>query len=73
MEILLRVHEVRPLSLPLPDFGPEPSEHTEPGPTEETPPTGMENQDGVTLKTTIPAREVPGHTGYLTFATKPRT
>lgn len=73
LEILLRVHDVRPMSLPLPDFGPEPLEHTEPEATEETPPTVMEKQTSVTLRTTIPPREVPGHTGYLTFATKPRT
>lgn len=73
LEILLRVHDVRPMSLPLPDFGPEPSDHAEPEATGETPPTVMEKQTAVTLRTTIPPREVPGHTGYLTFATKPRT
>lgn len=65
LEVLLRVHDVRTLSLPMPDFGPESSE---PEATEKTPPTAK-----ATLRTTTPPREVPGHTGYLTFATKPRT
>lgn len=73
LEVLLRVHDVRTLSLPLPDFGPESSEHTEPEATEKTPPAAKASQTSVTLRTTTPPREVPGHTGYLTFATKPRT
>lgn len=73
LEVLLRVHDVRTLSLPLPDFGPDPSAQTQSDETEKTPPTAAPNQTSVTLKTTTPPREVPGHTGYLTFATKPRT
>lgn len=73
LEVLLRVHDVRTLSLPLPDFGPQPSAHTQPDEAEKTAPTAAPNQTSVTLKTTTPPREVPGHTGYLTFATKPRT
>lgn len=69
LEILLRVHDVRTVSLPLPDFGPDPS-------NPETPPdrsgTAV-NHPAITMKTTTPPREMPGHTGYLTFATKPRT
>lgn len=69
LEILLRVHDVRTVSLPLPDFGPDPS-------NPETPPdrsgTAV-NHPAITMKTTTPSREMPGHTGYLTFATKPRT
>ncbi|XP_034418772.1 tRNA (adenine(58)-N(1))-methyltransferase catalytic subunit TRMT61A isoform X1 [Cyclopterus lumpus] len=57
LEVLLRVHDVRTVYLPLPDFGPD-----------ETAP-----QTSVALKTTTLPREMPGHTGYLTFATKPRT
>lgn len=66
LEVLLRVHDVRTLSLPLPDFGPESY-------CEGNRPTAKANQTSVTLRTTTPAREAPGHTGYLTFATKPRT
>ncbi|XP_056283097.1 tRNA (adenine(58)-N(1))-methyltransferase catalytic subunit TRMT61A isoform X1 [Pseudoliparis swirei] len=58
LEVLLRVHDVRTIYLPLPDFdaaGEAPS------------------QKPVALKTTTLPREMPGHTGYLTFATKPRT
>lgn len=60
MEVLLRVHDVRTVSLPLPDFGSSPSQ-----PSAKT--------AAVAVKTTTPPREIPGHTGYLTFATKPRT
>ncbi|XP_056151221.1 tRNA (adenine(58)-N(1))-methyltransferase catalytic subunit TRMT61A [Lampris incognitus] len=52
LEVLLRVHDVRAVTLPLPDFG---SNHT-----------------SVICKITVPRREMAGHTGYLTFATKPR-
>lgn len=70
LEVLLRVHDVRNVSLPLPDFGPDPSAVAQP---EEAPPTPAPNHAAVILKTTTPPREIPGHTGYLTFATKPRT
>ncbi|XP_026195587.1 tRNA (adenine(58)-N(1))-methyltransferase catalytic subunit TRMT61A [Anabas testudineus] len=73
MEVLLRVHDVRTVSLPLPDFGPESSVQTEPKTKDEAPPTSAPNHPSFTLKTTTPPREMPGHTGYLTFATKPRT
>lgn len=73
LEVLLRVHDVRTLSVPLPDFGPESLEPIKSEATEKTPPTAKAQQATVTLKTTTPPREVPGHTGYLTFATKPRT
>ncbi|XP_020505306.1 tRNA (adenine(58)-N(1))-methyltransferase catalytic subunit TRMT61A [Labrus bergylta] len=69
LEVLLRVHDVRTVSLPLPDFGPDPSAPTQLDGTEKTTP----NQTTISLKTTVPPREIPGHTGYLTFATKPRT
>lgn len=69
-EVLLRVHDVRTVSLSLPDFGPEPD-----GPPEETPadPPPKKQAPATVVKTTTPPREIPGHTGYLTFATKPRT
>ncbi|XP_069577557.1 tRNA (adenine(58)-N(1))-methyltransferase catalytic subunit TRMT61A [Brachyistius frenatus] len=65
VEVLLRVHDVRTVSLSLPDFGPDSSAQTEAG--------AAPNHTSVTMKTTTPPREVPGHTGYLAFATKPRT
>lgn len=68
MEVLLRVHDVRTLSLPLPDFGSDPAETSEKRAGDSAP-----KQTSVTVKTTTPPREIPGHTGYLTFATKPRT
>ncbi|XP_047467029.1 tRNA (adenine(58)-N(1))-methyltransferase catalytic subunit TRMT61A isoform X2 [Mugil cephalus] len=65
LEVLLRVHEVRTVSLPLPDFGSD---------SEEAPPAvGATEHPSVTMKTTTPPRRMPGHTGYLTFATKPRS
>ncbi|XP_034433405.1 tRNA (adenine(58)-N(1))-methyltransferase catalytic subunit TRMT61A [Hippoglossus hippoglossus] len=68
LEVLLRVHDVRNISLPLPDFGPDSYSQTEPDAKQQAP-----NHASVALKTTTPPREIPGHTGYLTFATKPRT
>lgn len=73
LEVLLRVHDVRLLSLSLPDFGPDPSAQSAPGDAEKAPPTSAPAQTSTTLKTTTPPREIPGHTGYLTFGTKPRT
>ncbi|XP_031728989.1 tRNA (adenine(58)-N(1))-methyltransferase catalytic subunit TRMT61A [Anarrhichthys ocellatus] len=67
LEVLLRVHDVRTVYLPMPDFGPDPSSQTRPDAAEIKPPTS------VALKTTTLPRETQGHTGYLTFATKPRT
>ncbi|XP_068195855.1 tRNA (adenine(58)-N(1))-methyltransferase catalytic subunit TRMT61A [Antennarius striatus] len=67
LEVLLRVHDVRTVSMATPDFGPDPSADD----VGEAPPTPAVNQS-VTVKTTTPPREIPGHTGYLTFATKPR-
>lgn len=68
LEVLLQVHDVRTVSLPLPDFGPD------------SDPNRDQDQDqsqsspaAVTIKTTTAPREIPGHTGFLTFATKPRT
>lgn len=71
LEVLLRVHDVRTVSLPLPDFGPDCSAHPEPDAMEAPPPAP--SQTSINIKTTTPPRELPGHTGYLTFATKPRT
>ncbi|KAM9341360.1 tRNA (adenine(58)-N(1))-methyltransferase catalytic subunit TRMT61A [Symphorus nematophorus] len=74
LEVLLRVHDVRTVSLPLPDFGRDPSAQTQPNAAEKPPPNpAAANQAPISLKTTTPPREIPGHTGYLTFATKPRT
>ncbi|KAJ7991082.1 hypothetical protein DPEC_G00293550 [Dallia pectoralis] len=65
MEVLLRVHDVRSISLPLPDFGPDQLLES---PTN----TPVPINASVLCKTTTPPREMAGHTGYLTFATKPR-
>ena len=64
VEVLLRVHEVRGVTLALPDFGPQEDSHAHPQPAP--------SNATVTLKTATPPREMAGHTGYLTFATKER-
>lgn len=69
MEILLRVHDVRTVTLPLPDFGPEECSTESSQEEEEVPNLGNAS---VICKTATPPREMAGHTGYLTFATKPR-
>jgi len=63
LEVVLRVHDVRAVNLLLPDFGPD--DGSAPGPAPAT--------ASLVVKTTIPPREMAGHTGYLTFATKPCT
>ncbi|KAM8833746.1 tRNA (adenine(58)-N(1))-methyltransferase catalytic subunit TRMT61A [Synchiropus picturatus] len=70
LEVLLRVHDVRTVSLPMPDFGTETPAKIPADNPQEAP---QNNSAAVTLKTTTVPRELPGHTGYLTFATKPRT
>ncbi|XP_015243302.1 PREDICTED: tRNA (adenine(58)-N(1))-methyltransferase catalytic subunit TRMT61A [Cyprinodon variegatus] len=74
LEVLLRVHNVRDVTLQLPDFGPDPSSsQASPEAMEGASTTASPNQTSVRIKTTTLLREMPGHTGYLTFATKPRT
>ncbi|XP_005806919.1 tRNA (adenine(58)-N(1))-methyltransferase catalytic subunit TRMT61A [Xiphophorus maculatus] len=74
LEVLLRVHNVRPVTLQLPDFGPDPGcPSSSSQAVEEAPPAAAANPASLKIKTTTPPREMPGHTGYLTFATKPRT
>ncbi|XP_016368145.1 tRNA (adenine(58)-N(1))-methyltransferase catalytic subunit TRMT61A-like [Sinocyclocheilus rhinocerous] len=74
LEVLLRVHDVRTVTLPLPDFGPEEdsadsSQVASDLSQDEVPNTG---NTSVICRTATPPREMAGHTGYLTFATKPR-
>lgn len=71
LEVLLRVHDVRTVYLPLPDFGADLSAQTDDD--DAAAPTETKPQTPVALKTTTLPREMQGHTGYLTFATKPRT
>ncbi|XP_029315900.1 tRNA (adenine(58)-N(1))-methyltransferase catalytic subunit TRMT61A [Cottoperca gobio] len=69
IEVLLRVHDVRTVYLSLPDFGPDSPAQAQPDAAVKTPPSHAP----IALKTTTLPRDIPGHTGYLTFATKPRT
>ncbi|XP_066534624.1 tRNA (adenine(58)-N(1))-methyltransferase catalytic subunit TRMT61A [Hoplias malabaricus] len=77
LEVLQRVHDVRSVNLPLPDFGPEDggaesAKMTTEPPLEEVPPSANSGYTSVTCRTATPPREMAGHTGYLTFASKPR-
>lgn len=76
LEVLQRIHDVRSVTLPLPDFGPEGGTDnikiaSDPLP-EEVPPATNPSYSSVACRTATPPREMAGHTGYLTFATKPR-
>ncbi|MBN3319657.1 TRM61 methyltransferase, partial [Atractosteus spatula] len=62
LEVLLRLYDVRSVTLPLPDFGEEAG-----GPGDGAP--SAQNAT-VTCKTAVAPKEMAGHTGYLTFATK---
>ncbi|KAL4656356.1 tRNA (adenine(58)-N(1))-methyltransferase catalytic subunit TRMT61A-like [Arapaima gigas] len=61
LEVLLRLYDVRSITLPLPDFGPEDLHQAQPV---------VPDDAAVTCRTAIAPREMAGHTGYLTFATK---
>ncbi|XP_061598802.1 tRNA (adenine(58)-N(1))-methyltransferase catalytic subunit TRMT61A [Cololabis saira] len=73
LEVLLRVLDVRTITLPLPDFGPDPANHVESNAVDGAPPSAAAAPPSVTMKTTTPPTKMAAHTGYLTFATKPRT
>uniref|UniRef100_A0A8C4ZEC8 tRNA (adenine(58)-N(1))-methyltransferase catalytic subunit TRMT61A n=1 Tax=Gadus morhua TaxID=8049 RepID=A0A8C4ZEC8_GADMO len=62
LEVLLRVHDVRTVGLPLPDFGPDRT--PDPAQTPAPPPAPHAS---LSIKTTTPPRSMAGHTGYLTF------
>ncbi|XP_036397479.1 tRNA (adenine(58)-N(1))-methyltransferase catalytic subunit TRMT61A [Megalops cyprinoides] len=71
LEVLLRVFDVRSVSLALPDFGPDdPLQAGPDAPGEGGAPGTPAANATVTCKTAMPPREMAGHTGYLTFATK---
>lgn len=73
VEVLLQIHDVRTVSLPLPDFGPTSGKDTSSENDGNTKGPNRTNPAAVSIKTTTAPRELPGHTGFLTFATKPRT
>ncbi|XP_041070404.1 tRNA (adenine(58)-N(1))-methyltransferase catalytic subunit TRMT61A [Carcharodon carcharias] len=69
-EILLRVYDVRTVSLQLPDLGTGDTNNQDtPGDVKNQ---SKENSwtDSQQFKSGAPLREMAGHTGYLTFATK---
>lgn len=77
LEVLQRVHDVRSVTLPLPDFGPEEggtdsTKNISDPAQEDGPPAANLSYSSVTCKTATLPREMAGHTGYLTFASKPR-
>lgn len=69
LEILLRVYDVRAINLPLPDFG---TPAQEKGSLDADKPKQLTaSQPGsAQFKSAVSPREMVGHTGYLTFATK---
>ncbi|CAL1576144.1 unnamed protein product [Knipowitschia caucasica] len=73
LEVLLQVHDVRTLALGLPDFGLAPSLDQDQYQARDRDQAREQSQTSVSIRTTTAPREIPGHTGFLTFATKPRT
>ncbi|XP_063146443.1 tRNA (adenine(58)-N(1))-methyltransferase catalytic subunit TRMT61A [Candoia aspera] len=74
-EILLRVYNVRTISLPIPDFGKAAEDNSNTG----VDGGNLSNEDAlhpslqqetIQFKSGVPLKEMVGHTGYLTFATK---
>ncbi|XP_078675505.1 tRNA (adenine(58)-N(1))-methyltransferase catalytic subunit TRMT61A-like [Branchiostoma floridae x Branchiostoma belcheri] len=60
MECLLRTFDVRTIALPEPDLGsPDTCVQSE----------GSETAQNFTFKSAVPPKDMPGHTGFLTFAT----
>ncbi|XP_061115658.1 tRNA (adenine(58)-N(1))-methyltransferase catalytic subunit TRMT61A [Conger conger] len=71
LEVLLRVFDVRAITLALPDLGQEdPLQADLETPSEGGAPATTNASASVICRTAMPPREMAGHTGYLTFATK---
>ncbi|XP_008939462.1 PREDICTED: tRNA (adenine(58)-N(1))-methyltransferase catalytic subunit TRMT61A isoform X1 [Merops nubicus] len=75
LEILLRVYNVRTISLQIPDLGRAAEGNSSTGfdssnPSSQGSPCSDLQQGTVQFKSGVPLREMVGHTGYLTFATK---
>ncbi|XP_078518201.1 tRNA (adenine(58)-N(1))-methyltransferase catalytic subunit TRMT61A [Lissotriton helveticus] len=74
LEILLRVYDVRTISLPTADLGKGSDDQSSSGDSTSTPSHGSvcsnPPQAVAKFKSGVPLKEVVGHTGYLTFATK---
>ncbi|KAM3670524.1 tRNA (adenine(58)-N(1))-methyltransferase catalytic subunit TRMT61A [Ammospiza maritima maritima] len=75
LEILLRVYNVRTVSLQIPDLGKAAEDNSSPGfdsgsPSHQGSSCANLQPGTVQFKSGVPLREVVGHTGYLTFATK---
>lgn len=75
LEILLRVYNVRTISLQIPDLGKAAEDNSSTGfdssnPSNQGSPCANLQQGAVQFKSGVPLREMVGHTGYLTFATK---
>ncbi|CAI5764624.1 tRNA (adenine(58)-N(1))-methyltransferase catalytic subunit TRMT61A [Podarcis lilfordi] len=75
LEILLRVYNVRTISLPVPDLGKgiggnARAESDKGSPSDQGASSAGLQQGNAQFKSGVPPREMVGHTGYLTFATK---
>ncbi|XP_053331254.1 tRNA (adenine(58)-N(1))-methyltransferase catalytic subunit TRMT61A [Spea bombifrons] len=67
LEILLRVYDVRTVSLPVPDLGRPGDEKSAAG--SDSSELSKQTSACELYKSGVPPRETVGHTGYLTFAT----
>ncbi|XP_075471107.1 tRNA (adenine(58)-N(1))-methyltransferase catalytic subunit TRMT61A [Ascaphus truei] len=71
LEILLRVYDVRTVSLQIPDLGKPAEDKGGLGPdnSDKSKQSAGSPQGSALIKSGVPLRETVGHTGYLTFAT----
>lgn len=75
LEILLRVYNVRTISLQIPDLGKAAEDNSSAGfdsssASNPGSPCADAQAGTVQFKSGVPLRDMVGHTGYLTFATK---
>ncbi|XP_053553385.1 tRNA (adenine(58)-N(1))-methyltransferase catalytic subunit TRMT61A [Bombina bombina] len=70
LEILLRVYDVRTVSLSVPDLGRPADNQTSSDVNEKSKQSPAPQQGTALFKSGVSPRETVGHTGYLTFATK---
>lgn len=70
LEILLRIYDVRIVSLQIPDFGKAAEEKGSSESSDASKQVPGSHQGNALFKSAVSPRETVGHTGYLTFATK---
>ncbi|XP_038599974.1 tRNA (adenine(58)-N(1))-methyltransferase catalytic subunit TRMT61A [Tachyglossus aculeatus] len=70
LEILLQAYNVRTVNLPVPDLGKGAAADAADAPSDAAADSGPPPPGVAQFKSGVPLREMVGHTGYLTFATK---